>query len=122
MVNRPHRYSRKITGPFPEEGSGLAFPKPRFIPKEERADLTRLALPKDRPDRDADYLAFVRNETCAAWSHECAGVTEAAHLYVHGKGIKASDFFTIPLCSEHHRRQHNVGIATFQQNEGVNLW
>lgn len=87
-----------------------------------KIDYTALKFPKNPPDRDADYLRFVRGHTCAAWSTDCQGITEAAHLEVFGKGKKASDFFTAPLCSFHHALSHGVGIHTFQVNEGVNLW
>jgi hypothetical protein len=101
----------------------LAFPKVKYIPRREASH--GLALPKDAPDRDRPYLDYVRGELCAAWpedSTHCAGVTEAAHLEVAGKGIKASDYLAVPLCTFHHALQHQIGLAQFQITIGVNLW
>lgn len=123
------RTARRYDNPAPDvelvAGADLAFPKNKFTPRGETADLSGLALPKNSPDRDRSYLDIVRGEICAVWHadhNRCAGVTEAAHLEVHGKGIKASDYLTVPLCTFHHREQHQLGIATFQINHGVNLW
>jgi hypothetical protein len=90
--------------------------------RRSEIDYTRLALAKGAPDRDKAFLDYVRGQVCATWGINCGGVTEAAHLFVAGKSIKASDYFTVPLCSHCHARQHSQGIATFQINEGVNLW
>lgn len=100
-----------------------SLPKPTRADRQRKSlDYTRLALAKDPPDRVEAYLEYIRGMVCCAWSTECGGVTEAAHLAVEGKGIKASDYFTVPLCTKHHALQHAVGIETFQANEGVNLW
>lgn len=88
----------------------------------KRIDYTRLKFPKAVPDRDKAYLKFVRSQVCAAYSNECEGVTEAAHLGTTGRGMKTSDYLTVPLCTRHHGLSHSVGISTFQANEGVNLW
>jgi hypothetical protein len=90
--------------------------------RRSEIDYTRLALSKGAPDRDKAYLDFVRGQVCATWGHDCGGVTEAAHVFVLGKSIKASDYFTIPLCTVHHRESHDAGILTFQLNHGVNVW
>jgi hypothetical protein len=106
------------------EPETLAFPKNPVFPGEG-IDYTALAIPKDPPDRERNYLDLVRGELCALsaeYNRECGGVTEAAHLQVLGKGIKASDFLTVPLCSRHHGIQHSLGIATFQLQYGINLW
>lgn len=123
------RFARRYERPAEVEvaaESGLKFPKPSFVPRAERVrDRSNLALPVEPPDRSRAYLDFVRGEICAVNAdahHECAGVTEAAHLEVHGKGVKASDFLTVPLCTFHHRRSHDVGIVTFQITYRINLW
>ena len=101
----------------------IAIPKPtRTKRRAANADYARLSLAKAVPDRDPDYLSYVRSQTCATWSTECCGVTEAAHLVVYGKGIKASDYLTVPLCTCCHRLQHQIGIVAFQIERGVNLW
>lgn len=109
-----------------EAASQLKFPKSKYVPRGENViDMSALTLPKTPPDRNRDYLDFVRGHSCAAWGEDaagCGGVTEAAHLEVPAKGQKASDYLCVPLCTLHHRRQHQIGIAQFQISIGVNLW
>lgn len=53
----------------------------------------------------------------------CSGKIEAAHVdYAGDKGMgtKVSDRHCIPLCSEHHRCQHNWGWLTFETNFKIN--
>ena len=123
MTRRARRYDR----PAPVEvapDSDLMFPKTRFVPHGD-PDLSGLAFPKEHPDRNRPYLDMVRGEICAVNSADpthCMGVTEAAHLEVYGKAIKASDYLTVPLCTYHHREQHQLGIAPFQIQHAINLW
>jgi hypothetical protein len=117
-VNRARSYGRKVE--VVDDTANLAFPK--VAPKGEEIDYSALAIPKAAPVRDRDYLAMIRSELCAAYSNDCGGVTEAAHLESPHKGIKTDDYLTVPLCSVHHATAHQVGISTFQINEGVNLW
>lgn len=124
LRREPRRYAREAE-PKSTGAEMLALPKPRFVPKGERADRSVLAIGIAEPARDKDYLAFVRSELCAVYgtsNHECGGSTEAAHLVVDGKGRKADDYLTAPLCTNHHRIQHDMGIVTFQLTYGVNLW
>lgn len=44
---------------------------------------------------------------------------QAAHGLSRGAGGKDCD--VAPLCSKHHREQHDVGIETFQARRNVNL-
>ena len=85
-------------------------------------DTSGLAFPKNPPARDKDHLAYVRGQVCAAWGTDCGGVTEPAHLETAGRSMKASDFLIVPLCTKHHKEQHDTGILTFQMNNTVNLW
>lgn len=109
-----------------ESASKLAFPKSKYVPRAENAaPLSALAFGKELPDRDRNYLDYVRGQSCVAWGEDaanCSGVTEAAHLEVPYKGQKTSDYLTVSLCSGHHRMQHQMGIARFQISIGVNLW
>lgn len=53
----------------------------------------------------------------------CAGRIESAHVdYAGDKGMstKVSDRFCIPLCTEHHRVQHQHGWRQFEANFKVN--
>lgn len=76
-----------------------------------------------RPARDAEYLAWLRTQSCAiaectSWGDQRAGfarippvtesldrsVIEAAHVgAIRGLGQKCSDREAIPLCAYHHR-------------------
>jgi len=85
-------------------------------------DYSAFAFPKNPPARDKAHLAYVRLQICAVVGNDCGGVTEAAHIGVAGKGIKASDFLTVPLCTKHHIESHGAGVYTFQGNHGVSLW
>ena len=51
----------------------------------------------------------------------CEGKIEAMHLdFAGGKGVgtKVADRYSVPACSNHHRRQHNKGWATFRREVG----
>lgn len=125
LRRQPRRYDNAAPEVGLVAGADLAFPKSKFVPRGRRPDLSGLALPKDSPDRDRSYLDYVRSEICAVWADDaahCAGVTEASHLEVLGKGIKASDYLTVPLCTAHHRQQHAIGIVQFQIIHCTNLW
>lgn len=66
------------------------------------------------------YLAWLRGRPCALDNRGgCGGRMEAAHVdYAGDKGMgtKVSDRFTIPLCSDHHRSQHQWGWESFEAN------
>ena len=75
------------------------------------------------------------SRTCAAhrsWvrRHRCSvrGCTrlpiECAHVRIGtdgGLGLKPSDKWTISLCQFHHREQHEIGEAAFEQQYDLNL-
>jgi hypothetical protein len=126
LGRKPHRYSRaSAANEYDELGSTLAHPKPRFIPEGEPVDKSTLAVALDSQKRDRGFLELVRSELCSVYGEyasECAGVTESAHLVVAGKGLKADDYLTVPLCTFHHCTQHNLGLASFQMQYGINLW
>lgn len=67
------------------------------------------------------FLQWLRGRECLA--HDagpevwCEGKIEAAHVdYAGDKGMgtKVSDRFAIPLCSKHHRIQHEMGWTSFE--------
>lgn len=70
------------------------------------------------PEKDArGFLQWLRGRACCAHGLDCAGKIEAAHVdYAGGKGIgtKVSDQYAVPLCSAHHRRQHQIGWRAFE--------
>jgi hypothetical protein len=50
----------------------------------------------------------------------CRGSVECAH--VKSKGAGGDDRGNcVPLCSRHHRHQHDLGIYTFQRRYGIDL-
>lgn len=64
------------------------------------------------------FLQWLRGRPCAADGIHCEGRIEAAHVdHAGGKGMatKVADRWAIPLCSGHHRRQHNRGWHTFEK-------
>lgn len=83
------------------------------------------AKPRRGPLRDPGYLAFLREEgACAValgftgrWTH---GPCEAAHRPVNGMRSKGPDNEAIPLCSEHHREQHQLGWRAFEDKHRIN--
>jgi hypothetical protein len=63
--------------------------------------------------RDKRHLQFIRELECVLCG---SPYVEAAHLRWGtdgGTGLKPSDCFVTPLCSPHHRLQHQVGEKTF---------
>jgi len=63
-----------------------------------------------------DHLAFIRTLPCLVCANDIE--TEAAHIRMSdwsiakpmtGVGTKPDDYYTVPLCSEHHRQQHAHG-------------
>lgn len=97
-------------------------PIPKDYRRKGRIDCRTVKYAKTVPDRDKEYLRFVRSQVCATWSTECGGVTEAAHLETFWRGKKASDYYTAPLCTYCHRLQHQIGLGSFQVEREVNLW
>ena len=83
----------------------------------------RIPKPAKRASRwrSQAHASFVR-------SHECfvPGCTSRPIEFAHvrlgsggGMGQKPDDWRGVSLCAEHHRRQHNIGEATFWQGIDV---
>ena len=74
------------------------------------------------------YLQWLRGRKCGVANAFCGGKIEAAHTPdpdSKGMGTKAADYTAVPLCSEHHRRQHLMGWDSFAKLHGiknVNEW
>jgi hypothetical protein len=76
--------------------------------------------------KNASHLDFIRSLPCV-----CCGnphQTEAAHIrqgqLFYGKrptggAEKPSDIWTLPLCGEHHREQHEGNEAAFWKARGI---
>ena len=87
---------------------------------------------KPKPDlrRRTQHLAFVRQLSCVACGK--AAPSEAAHVRSGsdgGAGIKPSDRYSVPLCTDCHALQHQFGELTFWSilrldplNVALRLW
>jgi len=63
--------------------------------------------------RDNKHLKFIRQLECVLCG---SPFVEAAHLRIGTDGatsMKPSDCWVLPLCSSHHRLQHQIGERTF---------
>lgn len=73
------------------------------------------------------HLAWVRGHACSvggATGNGCGGRIEAAHVRggTDGAlGVKPSDIYTIPLCSDHHAEQHRIGEAAFCKRHAIDM-
>ena len=67
-----------------------------------RANWDGIAFPKDNPERNKKYREWVRTHPCLA-----CGVSDETiadhHIHKLGKGIKCSDYETVPVCYDHHQ-------------------
>jgi hypothetical protein len=82
--------------------SPLESPPKVLTVKEPRASKLPTAPSRSHkgPERDAGFLAFVREQACLfCGTHERV---EAHHFGKRGKGTKCSDYETVPLCHDHH--------------------
>lgn len=78
--------------------------------------------------RVPQFLRFVRQHECAVsvslGQVVCLGPTEAAHVRSGtdgGVGMKPSDSHALPLCSDHHRLQHQIGEGPFEKLTGIDM-
>jgi hypothetical protein len=106
-------------------------PLPRGMAPRRRTPVRKRRFrPRRGPERDPDYLAWIRTLPCAVCSRVSGGATviEAAHTNVlgpRGLGQKTTDFSAIPLCSGHHRENldsyHLLGEKKFSHKHGIDL-
>lgn len=78
-------------------------------------------MPKKQPDpkRSASHLKFLRSLPCCICGR---APSEACHIRAGtdgGMGVKPSDRFAVPMCTEHHRDQHQRGELAFWSGHGV---
>jgi hypothetical protein len=67
-------------------------------------------------DWRGDKGAWIRQLNCVV----CGVVpSEAAHVKSRAAGGTAKDL--VPLCTFHHRQQHDMGILTFEEHHDVDL-
>lgn len=71
-------------------------------------------LPRPKTARSKLYLDYIRSRPCCVTGKQTS--VEAAHVRIcsgAGTGQKPSDFWTLPLDSAEHRRQHDIGERSF---------
>ena len=67
--------------------------------------------PKQTTHRDKDYLKFIRSKGCVICSRKA--IAHHEQITHRGIGTKCSDYETIPLCEECHKKRHNMGKYWF---------
>ncbi len=98
------------------------------IPKRRKRE--RLGVRESSVIRCAGHLKWVRGCECAVAGkitypadklvcvpHICSDRIEAAHVRTGtdgGTSMKPGDNWTLPLCSEAHKRQHQIGERSFE--------
>lgn len=73
--------------------------------------------------RCPSHLQWIRGCVCSVWGCKNTQI-EAAHVRIGtdgGIGLKPSDKWTIPLCSDHHREQHQIGEKAFEKKYKINM-
>ena len=85
----------------------------------------KMGIRKAPQIRCPSHLAWIRQHCCAiALRHDCEGSIEAAHVRAGtdgGLGVKPSDIYTIALCREAHREQHQIGEPAFERKYSINM-
>lgn len=95
------------------------------LPRPKRRKPVKMMVRESTVIRSPGHLRFVRAHECAV----CGGLPsgypiEAAHVRTGtdgGMGMKPSDSWTIPLCAHHHRDQHMIGEAEFENIFKINM-
>ena len=77
-------------------------------PRSDQSD-DALALPKERRQRDKQYLRFVAKQACLVCGRQPSDPHHLRFAQPRGLGQKVSDEFAVPLCRAHHRELHRVG-------------
>lgn len=72
------------------------------------------------------HRKFVRSHQCCVPGCPTPHVVDVAHLrsVAEGSGtsLKPFDWFTVPLCREHHLQQEPAGPDVFGDRHGIDLW
>lgn len=104
-----------------------------MIPKRRRAP--KMGLREPSVIRCPQHLQWVRGHECALEAVPLAAIkdigaklhagrVEAAHVRRGGDGgtgMKPGDDRVIPLCTHHHREQHQIGESTFEARYGIKM-
>ena len=96
-----------------------------MLPKRRKPP--KMGLNEAPQIRSAGHLKWIRGHECSVAhdpSARCDGKIEAAHVRTGtdgGTSVKPSDCWAIPLCSHHHRVQHQVGERLFEKRYLVSM-
>lgn len=96
-----------------------------YVPRKRKKPL--MGLKQEAQWRSPRHLKHTRSlECCLAGrpGHVCEGGIEAMHKRNGtdcGMGVKPSDFWTGPGCSGTHRRQHQIGEAAWEKENGIDF-
>lgn len=77
---------------------------------------------RNPPKKDRKHLAFIRKLPCIISGTDQQ--IEAAHIRYQtdgGTSLKPSDFWTVPLNTMVHKKQHNIGEKSFWEGNGYTL-
>lgn len=93
--------------------------------KPPEAQRNEQGKPRERFEhlRDEAYREWIREQPCLLASERCFYATkrsEAAHVASKATGSGDSGNL-VPLCTRHHREQHDYGVKSFQRVNAVNL-
>jgi len=75
---------------------------------------------KKKTPRSEKYKAWIRKRSCVVCGLNDETM-EAAHMATGGIGIKASDYYCLPLCYKHHMEEH-AGRETFAEKYNLDVW
>jgi hypothetical protein len=107
-----------------------SVPVQRGLPPKRRVPVRKKrSRPRRGPERNPDYLAWIRTLGCLVCGRLPGSVPiEAAHTNVlgpRGMAQKSSDFSAIPLCAAHHRQNsdsyHHLGEEGFEHAHQIQL-
>lgn len=100
-----------------------AITKAQQVAEETRVQTGSLELPKPERVTNEQFLAYVRQYDCLVCQAPGQRV-EAHHLDKAGMGTKGPDYYTVPLCSDHHQEceTHPQGQTAFWVGYNIYPW
>lgn len=96
------KVARDTTLPGIARAAAIARPK-------RRVDKSSLTLGEVQRRRDKNHLRHVASQPCILCNRILAQAHHVRFAQPKALGLKVSDEFTVPLCSDHHRELHNHG-------------
>jgi len=87
---------------------------------ERKATMT--PCPKSIAWKSHKYLAHVRTRPCCVCGYPDVQAHHIRFSHIAGIGMKPPDTWAIPLCHQHHREWHDMGITSFQKKYEVDIY